>query len=203
MAETIVEKRLKSNIAKKNSIRNEIEKYMSAVSQWKEKLADLKSFQEQTKYAASIKRYVLKIECLRIELNQMNEEMEKHIRELGKFSDSEVKEFSSKIEEEISGIEADKEAKPKKAKIRIKPAGSKGKTKANSKGKGKGVGSLEQKIEKMQGKVSKELEEVEQVAGKIIKLNRHIKKVAVGTGIASEDYTQELKRIAREKAIYG
>ena len=209
MVETTIEKKLNDGILEKNTLRNEIEGYVGSVSQWRDKLVNLKNFQGQTKYAASIKRYVSRIEGLRLEFNQLNEEVERNIREMGKFSDAEVKEYSSQLEQEISDIEAGKESNEQKVskkntKARTKPAKSKGKAKANSKGTGKGVGSLEQKIEKAQGRVSEGLEEVERVTGKIIKLNRGLKKVDGGAGATSEDlYTQELKRIVREKAIYG
>ena len=207
MVETTIEKKLNDDILEKNTLRNEIQGYVGSVSQWRDKLVNLKNFQGQTKYAASIKRYVSRIEGLRLEFNQLNEEVERNIREMGKFSDAEVKEYSSQLEQEISGIEADKGSDKKKVsnkdtKVRTKPAASK--AKANSKGTGKGVGSLQQKIEKAQGRVSEDLEEIERVAGRIIRLNRGLKKVDGGAGSTSEDlYTQELKRIAREKAIYG
>ncbi len=209
MVETTIEKKLNDDILVKNTIRNEIEGYVRNVSQWRDKLVNLQNFQGQTKYADSIKRYVTKIEGLRVELNQLNEEVEKNIREMGKFSDADVKAFSSELEKEINGIiEADKESKQKNAskkntKVVIKPAKSNGKSKAKakSKGTGKGVGSLQQKVDKAVGRVSEGLEEAERVAGKMIILNRDLKKVAVS---ASDDlYTQELKRIVREKAIYS
>jgi len=209
MVETTIEKKLNDDILEKNTLRNEIEGYARSVSQWRDKLVNLKSFQGQTKYADSIKRYVTKIEGLRVEFNQLNEEVEKNIRELGKFSDADVKAFSSELEKEISGIiDADKESKQKSAskkntKVVIKPAKSNGKSKAKakSKGTGKGVGSLQNKVDTAVGRVNEGLEEAERIAGKMIVLNRGLKKV---NGSASEDlYTQELKRIAREKAIYS
>lgn len=209
MVDAAVEKKLMNDIFEKNTLRNEIEGYLETVSQWRDKLFTLKSFQEQTKYTDSIKRYVARIEGLRVELTQMNEEVDKNIREVGKFSDADVKAFSAQLEQDVNGIlEADRESKQKvsskKIKVKTKPAKSKGKSKANSKGAGKGVGSLQQKIEKVQGRVSEGLEEVERVTGKIITLNKCLKKVDGGAGATSEDlYTQELKRIVREKAIYG
>ena len=203
MVETTIEKKLHDDILEKNTLRNEIEGYVRTVSKWRDKLADLKSFQGQTKYADSIKRYVTKIEGLRVELNQLNEEVEKNIRETGKFADADVKAFSSQLEQEVSKYIGETEKKESKKKIKIKPnpAQAKKKTKAKSKGTGKGVGSLEQKVEKAIGRVSEGLEEAERIAGKMIILNRNLKKV---DGSASEDsYTQELKRIAREKAIYS
>ena len=203
MVEATIEKKLNDDILEKNTLRNEIEGYVRTVSKWRDKLADLKSFQGQTKYADSIKRYVTKIEGLRVELNQLNEEVEKNIRETGKFADADVKAFSSQLEQEVSKYigETEKNVSKKKIKIKINPAQAKKKSKAKSKGTGKGVGSLEQKVEKAIGRVSEGLEEAERIAGKMIILNRNLKKV---DGSASEDsYTQELKRIAREKAIYS
>ncbi len=203
MVETTIEKRLNDDILEKNTLRNEIEGCVRTVSKWRDKLVNMKSFQGQTKYADSIKRYVTRIEGLRVELNQLNEEVEKNIRETGKFADADVKAFSSELEQEVSKYigETEKNVSKKKIKIKPNPAQAKKKTKAKSKGTGKGVGSLEQKIEKAIGRVSKDMEEAERIAGKMIILNRNLKKV---DGSASDDsYTQELKRIAREKAIYS
>ena len=203
MVETTIEKKLHDDILEKNTLRNEIEGYVRTVSKWRDKLADLKSFQGQTKYADSIKRYVTKIEGLRVELNQLNEEVEKNIRETGKFADADVKAFSSQLEQDVSKYigETEKKAPEKKIKIKPNPAQAKKKTKAKSKGTGKGVGSLEQKIKTAIERVSKDMEEAERIAGKMIVLNKNLKKV---DGSASDDsYTQELKRIARENAIYS
>ena len=203
MVETTIEKKLHDDILEKNTLRNEIEGYVRTVSKWRDKLADLKSFQGQTKYADSIKRYVTKIEGLRVELNQLNEEVEKNIRETGKFADADVKAFSSQLEQDVSKYigETEKKAPEKKIKIKPNPAQAKKKTKARSKGTGKGVGSLEQKIKTAIERVSKDMEEAERIAGKMIVLNKNLKKV---DGSASDDsYTLELKRIARENAIYS
>ena len=203
MVETTIEKKLHDDILEKNTLRNEIEGYVRTVSKWRNKLADLKSFQGQTKYADSIKRYVTKIEGLRVELNELNEEVEKNIRETGKFADADVKAFSSQLEQDVSKYigETEKKAPEKKIKIKPNPAQAKKKTKAKSKGTGKGVGSLEQKIKTAIGRVSKDMEEAERIAGKMIVLNKNLKKV---DGSASDDtYTLELKRIARENAIYS
>jgi vacuolar-type H+-ATPase subunit H len=145
MVETTIEKKLHDDILEKNTLRNEIEGYVRTVSKWRDKLADLKSFQGQTKYADSIKRYVTKIEGLRVELNQLNEEVEKNIRETGKFADADVKAFSSQLEQDVSKYigETEKKAPEKKIKIKPNPAQAKKKIKAKLKGIGKGVGSLE------------------------------------------------------------
>ncbi len=211
---TTNEKQLKSDIYKKNMVLSEIERQLGAVFQWKEKLTDLKSFQGQKKYTASIKRYIEKIECLRAELNQMNEKVDRNIRELGKFSDSEVNAFCSRLDQELSGIEVGdgqerKGTKRKKIKnARTKLTGLKGRGKAQEKAREKAREKAQEKIEKARKKMDDDIEEIALATGKIIKLNQHLRKISIGAASTSGDneefhYTQELKRIAREKVIYG
>jgi uncharacterized phage infection (PIP) family protein YhgE len=185
-------------------IRSEIEILLGDVSRWKDKLINLKSFKGQRKYTDSIKRYISEIEKLRAGLNKMNEYVDKHIREVGKFSDSEVKEFTSQLEQKISEIEAGNESEGKGASKNkdieeIRNARAK---LAELKGKGKVQG----KIEKASGRKSEDIEEVERVTGKIVRLNKQLENVGGGTESGDKDelfYTQEIKRIAREKAIYS
>ncbi len=206
MVDTIIEKKLKQDIHQKNLIRSEIERHLGSISRWKDKLINLKSFKGQSKYADLIKRYISEIESLRASLNKMNEDVDKHIREVGKFSDSEVKEFSSQLDKKVSDIGAGNESEGKGVsknkdieeirKARAKLAELKGK------------GNVQEKIEKANGKKNEDIEEVERATGKIVKLNKHLENVGGGTesGSGEQDevfYTQELKRIAREKAIYG
>ena len=206
MVDTIIEKKLKQDIHKKNLLRSKIERHLGSISRWKDKLINLKSFKGQSKYADSIKRYISEIKSLRTSLNKMNEDVDKHIREVGKFSDSEVKDFCSQLEQKISDIEAGNESEGKgesknKDIEEIRNARAK---LAELKGKG----NVQEKIDKANGKKSEDIEEVERVTGKIVKLNKHLENVGGGTESGSGDqdelfYTQELKRIAREKAIYG
>ena len=204
MTDTIIEKKLKQDIHEKNLIRSEIEILLGDVSRWKDKLINLKSFKGQRKYTDSIKRYISEIEKLRAGLNKMNEYVDKHIREVGKFSDSEVKEFTSQLEQKISEIEAGNESEEKGASKNkdieeIRNARAK---LAELKGKG----NVQGKIEKARGKKSEDVEMVERAIGKIVTLNKHLENIGEGTESGDQDelfYTQELKRIAREKAIYG
>jgi valyl-tRNA synthetase len=206
MVDTIIEKKLKQDIYKKNLIRSEIERHLGSVSRWKDKIINLKSFRGQRKYTDTIKRCISQIENLRASLNKMNEDVDKQIREVGKFSDSEVKEFSSQLEQKISDIGAGSESEGKGASKNkdieeIRNARAK---LAEMKGKG----NVQEKIEKASGKKSEDIEEIERVTGKIVRLNKHLENVGGGTESGSGDqdelfYTQELKRIVREKAIYG
>ena len=204
MTDTIIDKKLKQDIYQKNLIRSEIEKRLESVTRWKDKLINLKSFKGQRKYTDSIKRYISEIEKLRAGLNKMNEYVDKHIREVGKFSDSEVKEFTSQLEQKISEIEAGNEPEGKGASKNkdieeIRNARAK---LAELKGKG----NVQGKIEKASGRKSEDIEEVERVTGKIVRLNKQLENVGGVTESGDKDelfYTQELKRIAREKAIYS
>ena len=204
MTDTIIEKKLKQDIHEKNLIRSEIEILLGDVSRWKDKLINLKSFKGQRKYTDSIKRYISEIEKLRAGFNKMNEYVDKHIREVGKFSDAEVKEFTSQLEQKISEIEAGNESEGKGASKNkdieeIRNARAK---LAELKGKG----NVQGKIEKASGRKSEDIEEVERVTGKIARLNKQLENVGGGTESGDKDelfYTQELKRIAREKAIYS
>jgi len=210
MAETIIGKKLKRSIHEKNTLRSKIERHLRDVSRWKDKLANLKSFKEQRKYINSIKRYISEIESLRSRLNRMNEDVDKHIRELGRFSDSEVKEFCLQLEQEVRDIEAGSESGQKNV------SGNKDITEIrNAQAKLaelKGKGNLQSKIEKARKRGCENIEEIERVTGKIIKLNGQLGKVRGGATDGEPEstsgdreellYTMELKRIARENAIY-
>ncbi|MDP6527878.1 MAG: hypothetical protein QF858_03320, partial [Candidatus Pacebacteria bacterium] len=189
---------------RKNLLRSEIESHLKSISRWKDKLINLKSFKGQRKYTDSIKRYISEIEKLCAGLNKMNEDVDKHIRELGRFSDSEVKEFCSQLEQKISDIEAGNETKEKGV-SKNKDIGEIRNARAKL-AELKGKGNVQGKIEKARGKKSEDIEMVERAIGKIVTLNKHLENIGEGTESGDQDelfYTQELKRIAREKAIYG
>jgi hypothetical protein len=129
---------------------------------------------------------------------------------LGGFSVSEIKEFSSQLEQEIRNMENDGNLKKKKSRRskdveEIKNAREK---LAELKGKG----GLQRKIEKAK-KLIEDLAEVEQVTGRIAKLSSRLRKVSKGAGPGEEEMTpeesdkylfaQELKRIVCERTIYG
>ena len=204
MADTIIERKLKQDIHRKNLLRSEIESHLGSISRWKDKLINLKSFKGQRKCTDSIKRYISEIEKLRAGLNKMNEDVDKHIREVGRFSDSEVKEFCSQLEQKISDVEAgngteEKGVSKNKDIEEIRNARAK---LAELKGKG----NVQGKIEKARGKKSEDIEMVERAIGKIVTLNKHLENIGGGAESGDLDelfYTQELKRIAREKTIYG
>ena len=205
---TLPEKRLKHDINRKNVIRNEIEKRIKAVYLWKDKLVSSNCFQKQKQYSASIKRYIAEIESLRSKLNQMNEELDKRIRDVGNYSASRIKKFQSELEQELGNVESDKDVK--KTKKRQKKGVNEKKNAQNTAVKVKGNGGLQRKIEKLNKKLSKDFEEIEQATGKIMKLSGCLKEIGKSAEHGDEGFdgdkyffTQELKHIIREKAIYG
>lgn len=201
-------KQIKTDISRKNELRSELEKSVILIGQWKDKLAKSNSFQKQKQYSASIKRYITKVEQMCAILRKMNEDLDKRIREAENFSDTEIKRFQLQLEEELNNIGSDEGPKQKtytrkktivKAKVLKKPR------------KSRRVSIQRQRIDKAVIYVAGNLEVAEKATGKIIKLKNSLGEI--GKEIVPEKgspgssdkvlFTQELKRIARENAIYG
>ncbi|MFQ5713975.1 MAG: hypothetical protein ACE5GU_08085 [Candidatus Scalinduaceae bacterium] len=208
---TTIMRKLKHDINQKNKIRREIEKRIVAVRLWKDELAGSKCFQKQKRYSASIKRYIAEIEGLRAKLNHMNEGLDKRINELGECPVSEIEESRSQVEQEIRNIETDGDLK--KEKIRRSKDIEEIKNAREKLAELKGKGGLQRKIEKANKQLAEDLAGVEQVTERISKLSIRLRKVSKGTGLGEEEmapeerdkylFTQELKRIVCERAIYG
>ena len=214
-----ITKKLKHDINQKNAIRREIERLILVVKRWNENLSRSKSFQEQSKYSASIKHYIVKIEKLRSQLIQMNEDIDKRIRETVTCSTSEVEDFKSLLGQEVRDLSAYDDLDKKKP---VKRQGGIRKKKSQKKPE-KPVGKKEKdrllkkrdrllkKIDDTRKRLDGDISEIERVTGKIIKLNRGL--AIVGTGNQAENvtaekrnsylFTQELKRIEREKLVFG
>lgn len=215
--ETSCIKKLKHDISQKNEIRGEIERRVNSVCLWKHALDSSKKFQEQKRYAASIKRYVKEIERLRTKLNRMNEALDKRIREAGDYSTSEIDDFKSQVEQKISDIESDKETKKVKKvhRKKIKKVTDEMSVRKSRRTIAvlKREKELQKKIEKANNQIAMDIEEVEKAIGKIIKFDKRLGKISKSGGVetgelATEErdkisLTQELKRIIRERAIYN
>ncbi|MCP5007905.1 MAG: hypothetical protein GY941_28825 [Planctomycetes bacterium] len=202
-----VTRELKNDINKKNAVRCEIERLVMVVSRWNDNLSKSRSFKEQSKYGASIKRYISKIESLRSQLMKMNDDIDRRICETDAYSSSEVTDFKSRLEKEASALGAEeKSGKEKPAKKR----GAKGKAKSKRAGI-KGAEKLQKKIAKVRKCVDGDIIDTERVTGRILTLNRRLG--SVGRGIESEAltaeershhlFTQERKRIERERLVFS
>ena len=211
-----ITKKLKHDINQKNAMRREIERLILVVKRWNEKLSRSKSFQEQSRYSASIKNYIEKIDNLRSQLILMNEDIDKRIRETGTCSTSEVEDFKSRLGKEVRDLSVDDGIDEKKP---IKRQAGTGRKKSQKKIIGKkGTDRLLKKMDRLQKKIDNtrkrldsDISETERVTGRITKLNRGLAMVGTGDqpgNLTAESrnsylFTQELKRIERERLVFG
>jgi valyl-tRNA synthetase len=202
-----VTRKLKHDINKKNEIRGGVERRIKTIRLWKVKLKGSNCFQKQKRYTASIKRYIKEIERLRAKLNSMNEDLDKRIREVGEYSTSELEAFTSQLDQEIKTVDVEGKSEKKKS--------SSGEVKNARKNLAelKGEKELQKKIEKANKLLKENIEEIEQITGKIVKLDYHLRKISEVSKsdkneLSPEEkdknlFTQELKRITRDRAIYS
>lgn len=208
---TSVVRKLKHDINQKNTIRRNIEKRTRSVCLWKDKLANSKCFQKQRQYSASIKRYLAEIESLSDRLNQMNEDLDKRIREAGKCSIPEIEEFQSQLEQKIGDIESDKDLK--KTKVSHSKDIEEIRNARKKLAELKGEANLQKKIEKANKQLAEDIAEVERVTGRIMKLRSPLGKISKGVGVEEKEltqeekdknmFTQELKCISSERLIFS
>lgn len=98
-AHTAKERNLKSDIIQKNILRKDLQKRLSTINRWTEKLAQTKNLQKQKKIETSIARYQEGIEPLKKELILMYEDLENRIKEEMAYSEEEVKAFHASLEQ--------------------------------------------------------------------------------------------------------
>jgi len=98
-AHTKKERKLKSEIIQKNILRKDLQKRLSSINRWTEKLAQTKNLQKQKRIEASIDRYQKRIELLKKELILMCEDLENRIKEEMAYSEEEVKAFHASLEQ--------------------------------------------------------------------------------------------------------
>ncbi|MDR4505469.1 MAG: hypothetical protein MRK01_11875 [Candidatus Scalindua sp.] len=212
-------KRLKHDINQKNAVRSEIERLVLVVNRWNNTLSKSKSFQEQSKYGASIKRYISKIESLRSQLAKMNDGIDRRISETSAYSTSEVENFKSQLGKEVVALVADDNSE-KKLPVRkqsvkkrsLKKRETAGGKKSKSKHAGlTGTDRLLRKIAKMRTGIDDNITETARVTGQILQRNRQLGVVGKGLkpeGLTAQErnsnlFTQELKRIERERLVFG
>lgn len=207
-------KKLKHDINQKNAVRREIERLVLVVNRWNNKLSKSQSFQEQSKYTASIKRSLSKIESLRSRLMKMNEDIDRRICETAAYTSSEVEDFKSQLEKEMGALVSDDKGE-KKLPVKNRPVKKQeaaGGKRAQSKSVGlAGAERLLKKIAKVRIGLDKNIAETAGITGKILQRNRLLGMIGKGGEIESlpvEErnsnlFTQELKRIERERIVFG
>ncbi|MFQ6617603.1 MAG: hypothetical protein ACE5QV_02845 [Fidelibacterota bacterium] len=99
-AHTSIERKLKSEIARKNSLRKSMEREISKVSRLTDKLVKLKNYRWQRKCLASIERLTGKIDSMREDLILLDQELLESIKEQVDFSEEEIEDYRKKFKKE-------------------------------------------------------------------------------------------------------
>ena len=175
---TALERRLKTDINRKNRIRRDMKKSMSPIRCWTEKLARCKNLQRRSRYTSSIKRHREEVERLRVELLRMDGDLEKRIKGEMEYSEKEVEEFEAQLKKEIKDME---EARAKLEKV-----------KANRSKETDDVERITREMVRASNRLIKETADV-----------KHIEKELTSEERDKILFTRELKRIRSEKAIYA
>ena len=88
-----IERKIKSDLIKKNTIRKKLEQDLSIIKKWVEKLDKIKNNQRINRYLESIIRYSKKIKKNKIILNKLLLDLEHRIKTELKYSKAEVEEL--------------------------------------------------------------------------------------------------------------
>ncbi len=97
---TAVERRLKTDIHFKNTIRKDLVESVRQLHQWQERLGTVKNVRKEKKLRRSVERYREFIEDVRSFLEPLLDELEKNIREEMDFSEEEIRRFAEEVKEE-------------------------------------------------------------------------------------------------------
>ncbi|MCK5064793.1 MAG: hypothetical protein KAQ97_05890 [Candidatus Fermentibacteraceae bacterium] len=111
---TTIEKRLKTEIHYKNSLRRDFVDSFRQMHAWQEKLNVIQNKRKEKKLTRTIQRYQDFIDDLRSFLSPLLDELEEAIKEEMSFSEDEIKEFREEVKEEIK-LASDARAAYKKA----------------------------------------------------------------------------------------
>ncbi|MFH1941352.1 MAG: hypothetical protein ABIL68_04550 [bacterium] len=100
-----VERKLKTDIIRKNILRKDIEKKFLAITRWTEQLQTSRNKQKRKKMEASAARYREQIAPMKIQLLSMGEDLEKWIKEEMAYSEEEVKAFQARLEKDTKELQ--------------------------------------------------------------------------------------------------
>jgi hypothetical protein len=173
---TPIERRLKTDIIRKNLLRKSLQKKLFSVRRWSELLLKSPKNQQKKRYQESIDRYMAQIGFLKKELLKRNETLEKQIQKEMKFSEDEVKAFQAELNKELKALE--------KIQKELDETSEKEKSARNK----NEVQLKKRRLEKMLADESKKMMESE--------------KELISEKRDEALFTLELKRIALEKELY-
>jgi hypothetical protein len=97
---TAAERKLKTDIHFKNSIRRDLVDSVRQLHEWQERLNSIHNIRKEKKLQKTVARYRDFIEDVREFLSPLLDELETNIKEEMKFSEDEIKEFSEEVKEE-------------------------------------------------------------------------------------------------------
>lgn len=190
-----IERRIKSDLNKKNVLRKELERGLSLVKKWNFEMGHIKNKRKKKKYQKNIEMYMPKIKNNKEKLINMIPDLEKRIKEEIKFSEKEMSDLNKSYKKELAEmVEAEKKLlKAQQAKL-----SKDDKTEIldisieefQEKGKGKTFYSKEFIFAKARKKLNKEIKDVENV-DKEIKSEERDKIL----------FKNELQRMSVEKEI--
>ncbi len=97
---TIIERRLKTDIHYKNTVRRNLVDSVRQLHNWQEQLNQIHNIRKEKKLMKTVERYRGFIEDMRTFLSPMLDELEEDIKEEMSFSEDEIKEFKEEVQEE-------------------------------------------------------------------------------------------------------
>ena len=172
-ARTNQERRLKADIIRKNILRKDLEQCMSAIDRWETGLQQTRSKQKQQKRRTSIARYEQKAEPLKKKIVEMGADIEKRIKKEMAVSEDEIKAFEDKLKKELKEFNTLQKKLEETEKKKPKPE----------------TLNLRRTLER---RLKEEFKAIEKDKAELKSEERD--KIL---------FTQELKRIALERQLYG
>gem|GEM_PF-5719813 len=98
----IIEKKIKADIIKKNTIRKKLQKQINMVLDYNKLLNNTKCDRKKKRYIAGIKRFMINIGKNKIIVSDLIKNLEKRILDEMKYSESEIKELQDSYKKEFA-----------------------------------------------------------------------------------------------------
>jgi len=105
MGHSSVERRLRSDIAERHRLKNDIEKKQSLIVKLNRKLEQTKKKKLSNRYSSTVKRLNSETKGLGYRLNEINLDLQRRIAEEMEFSEEELASFREQYQEELAEIE--------------------------------------------------------------------------------------------------
>jgi hypothetical protein len=105
MGHSSVERRLRSDIAERHRLKNDIEKKQSLIVKLNRKLEQTKKKKLSNRYYSTVKRLNSETKGLGYRLNEINLDLQRRIAEEMEFSEEEMASFREQYQEELAEIE--------------------------------------------------------------------------------------------------